>query len=137
MNRVVTSLRRPSRGAGWAAVLLTGVLASGCSAPTGPAAPGPPVTELRVGLTEWSVAVPPNRLRAGPVQLDVLNAGATAHDLAVRVLGGPVLARTALLAPGRRQTLRLVAPPHAVLELWCTVTGHRAAGMRAMVPTSP
>ncbi|MEV4010741.1 hypothetical protein AB0J35_09590 [Nonomuraea angiospora] len=39
------------------------------------------VSGTRVGLTEWAVTARDPLLRPGPVNIEVTNAGATAHDL--------------------------------------------------------
>ena len=58
----------------------------------------------------------------------VKNAGKIQHDLAVQ--GGAVNAKTPLLNPG--QTAKLtVKLPAGTYTLFCTVPGHRAAGMVA------
>ncbi|MEV4477354.1 cytochrome c maturation protein CcmE [Nonomuraea sp. NPDC049504] len=85
------------------------------------------VARTRVGLTEWAVTVRDPVLRAGPVTLEVTNAGATAHDLIVT--GAGVSAHTPVLAPGQASTLRFDAPRGALLTLVCGVMGHEPLGM--------
>lgn len=91
----------------------------------------PAAASARVGLTEWSIITSTRRLSPGPVVITVTNTGSTAHDLLVR--GGKVRAHTRELRPGKRQTLRLDAPPGQALHLSCTLPGHHQAGMHATV----
>jgi uncharacterized cupredoxin-like copper-binding protein len=73
--------------------------------------------------TEFKITLSTTALKAGSVTFDVKNAGVIPHDLAI--VGGP---KTALIAPGKTATLTTtlkVGP----LELYCTVPGHKQAGM--------
>jgi uncharacterized cupredoxin-like copper-binding protein len=106
---------------------------SGCGSGAGTtaAAPsGPPVSELRVGLLEYRLALSAGTLRAGLVTAMVTNAGSTAHDVRFRQ-GDRVLGATEVLAPGGRQVLRVEVAPDVPVELDCTVTGHVEAGMHS------
>jgi nitrite reductase (NO-forming) len=62
-------------------------------------------------------------LHAGPVTFQIKNTGKLPHDLAV--VGGP---KSTLIQPGGTATLKatLKAGP---IELYCTVPGHKQAGM--------
>ncbi|ANH39252.1 hypothetical protein I601_2836 [Nocardioides dokdonensis FR1436] len=90
---------------------------------------GPPASEARIGLVEWGFTSSAEALVAGPVVLEVTNAGSTPHDMQVLV-GDQVLAATAVLKPGESQTLRadLTGAQGAALLL-CTLPGHRSQGM--------
>ena len=66
---------------------------------------GPPASEARIGLVEWGFTSSARALVAGPVVLEVTNAGSTPHDMQVRV-GDEVVAATPVLRPGESQTLR-------------------------------
>lgn len=106
--------------------------AGGCGAAGGGGEPAqaaparPPSRAVRVGLSEWTVALSAP-LAAGQVVLTVTNAGTVAHDLAVT--GARVDAQTPVLPPGGRATLRIAAAPGQRLRLRCMITGHAAAGM--------
>jgi nitrite reductase (NO-forming) len=106
--------------------LLTLLILSGCQGGAA-AVSGPPVTDARVGLVEWQVATSAGALKAGPVTLQVTNAGTTEHDLRVR--GVHVDGHTARLSPGQKTVLSLDLTGERRVELWCTVPGHRAEGM--------
>ncbi|MGY1824925.1 MULTISPECIES: hypothetical protein [unclassified Blastococcus] len=111
-------------------VLLAAV--TGCTADAPPAAPGPPGAEQRVGLTEWDVLTEGRPLAAGEIRLVVTNTGAAPHDLAVRV-DGDERAVTPVLDPGEAHELTFAVSADDRVELWCTVTGHHAAGMHTVV----
>lgn len=84
---------------------------------------GPPVRmEVELGdlfVRPSSITVPAGR----EVVLAVSNAGAVAHDLKVGGTDG-----TGMLAPGGFEEVT-VGPFSADAEAWCTVPGHREAGM--------
>lgn len=110
------------------APLVLALVAAGCSAQP-PAQPAglAPVGDERVGLTEWSVVTQGRPLLPGQPVLEVTNAGATVHDLAVEGPGGRW--QTPLLRPGEHAELRLRVQPGEKLKIWCTVEGHELAGM--------
>ncbi|MEV0660775.1 multicopper oxidase domain-containing protein [Actinomadura luteofluorescens] len=120
--------RRPSPAvAGIAAgVLLTalaaGVTAHGRPAPRPPAASGARI----VDVTLADMRITPGTIDAAPgtrLVLHVTNKDAQPHDL--RLASGQA---TPMLLAGRTATLALPALTSAV-DGWCTVAGHRAAGM--------
>ena len=84
--------------------------------------------DLRVGLTEWTIALARRSVHPGPLTLLVTNAGATEHDVVVRGRAGEWHSRE--LAPGEQQRLGVVARPGETLTLWCAEPGHEAQGMR-------
>ena len=103
---------------------------SGCGGPASSEATGAsqaPARHVRVGLTEWNVAVSSARVLPGRVRLTVTDAGATEHDLVVAGALGSW--STPDLAPGQRARLWVRARPGEVLRLWCSRPGHRAQGM--------
>lgn len=84
---------------------------------------------VRVALVDAVVGfdVTPDELVVDPgtrLVLDVVNEGDEAHDLAVR--GG---ARTRKLQPGESQRLDVGVVARGLPELYCTLPGHRLAGM--------
>jgi uncharacterized cupredoxin-like copper-binding protein len=73
------------------------------------------------------------RVRAGePVNLRLANAGRVIHDLYV-----PALGFRATVGPGQE----VVAPPPAAQPgtygFWCTLPGHREAGMQGNLVVEP
>jgi nitrite reductase (NO-forming) len=84
---------------------------------------------VRVALVDAVVGfdVTPDKLvvdRGTHLKLDVVNDGDEPHDLALD--GGP---RTAILDPGQSQRLDLGTITASLPELYCTLPGHRSAGM--------
>jgi nitrite reductase (NO-forming) len=84
---------------------------------------------VRVALVDAAVGfdVTPDELSVEPgthVVLQVVNEGDDVHDLALA--GG---ARTSKLDPGQSQQLDLGVITSSLPELYCTLPGHRSAGM--------
>ncbi len=81
-------------------------------------------TEFEIELGEMFVS--PNSIEVAvgeTITLHVTNTGLVAHDLKLDGQTG-----TALLAPGASETI-VLGPLSADAEAWCTVAGHRQAGM--------
>lgn len=84
---------------------------------------------VRVALVDAVVGfdVTPDRLLVEPgthLVLDVVNEGDAVHDLALE--NGP---RTRMLDPGQSHRLDLGVIRSSLPELYCTLSGHRSAGM--------
>lgn len=106
--------------------------AAGCADPAKQIAAEPePVSQARIGLVEWEITSSAAALTAGPITLQVTNAGATAHD--IRVSGDDTDARVPLLAPGETARVALDLTGERELVLWCTVPGHRREGMQRIL----
>jgi uncharacterized cupredoxin-like copper-binding protein len=88
-------------------------------------------TTVRVTETEFKIALPSTRLEAGRITFDVENAGNLPHDLAVKGMNE----KTKLIPAGGSDKLTVTLKP-GTYELWCTVTGHEAAGMKLEVTVS-
>jgi uncharacterized cupredoxin-like copper-binding protein len=114
------------------AVLVFGVEKEAKAAEHGSAAAGPPHT-LTVQENEFKIILPPTKtLTPGSYTFVVQNAGKIPHDLAVEGpdLSGP--AKTPTIAPGQSAKLT-VSLGHGTYQLYCTIPGHRAAGMLATI----
>jgi uncharacterized cupredoxin-like copper-binding protein len=112
------------------AVIVFGVEseAKGAEAPAASSAPaGPPIP---VRETEFKIALPAAKVPAGKVRLAVQNAGKIQHDLVVSGPGVKGAAKTPLINAGQsaKLTVTLAAGSYT---LYCSVPGHRAAGMVA------
>lgn len=129
-----TLLRRPALlgAAAGTAVVLAAVLVAGSGGGTSggqvlAVGPGSTATAPRtVDVTLADMRIRPGRIevpKGTDLRLRVTNKDAQRHDL--KVGGGP---STPLLAPGQSRTLDL-GPVTGDRHAWCTVPGHRAAGM--------
>ena len=127
------------------AVPLLAALAIGCGASGAPA--------TRVSLVARDIAYEPARLVATvgePVEIAMQNVGAIDHDLnvdgiAVRDVqardattgghghSGKLPALHVAASPGKTATVRFVPTAAGTFEVWCSVAGHREAGMVAVL----
>jgi len=92
-----------------------------------PAQAAGPATTVQVQESEFTIVPAPASVAApGKVTFVVTNAGKIQHDLAVQGSGGTT--KTALISPGKsaKLTVTLAAGTYT---LYCSVPGHRAAGM--------
>jgi hypothetical protein len=91
------------------------------------AAPG---THLQVSEVEYRLMLSEAVVKAGPVDLEAIDAGMDPHDLRLRRGGGAVLYGTQPLAPGQIVNAVVVLRP-GVYHLWCSLPGHWKLGMHA------
>lgn len=111
---------------------MTGLLVAALLAAVTPnAAPA----RMLVTADEWMLLASRQRLAAGSVEVQLYNRGEDAHDLAARrrARDGTLVGRTFRVRETRpgdlgEATWRLRSGKYS---LWCTLPGHRAAGMRA------
>jgi uncharacterized cupredoxin-like copper-binding protein len=112
------------------AVIVFGVEseAKGAEAPAGNAAPA--AHPIPVSETEFKITVPAAKVAAGKITFAVKNTGKIQHDLVVSGPGVTGAAKTPLLNAGQsgKLTVTLGAGSYT---LYCSVPGHRAAGMVA------
>jgi len=112
------------------AVIVFGVEseAKGAEKAAGTAAPAGET--VAVSETEFKIAAPAQKVPPGEVTFAVKNVGKIGHDLVVSGPGVTGAAKTALLSPGQsaKLTVTLAAGSYT---LYCSVPGHRAAGMVA------
>lgn len=96
-----------------------------------PAQQAGPAATVRVREVEFKIVPVPAALpKAGRVTFVVDNAGKIQHDLALQGTGVSAATKTPLISPG--QTAKLsVTLAAGTYTLYCTVPGHRAAGMVA------
>jgi uncharacterized cupredoxin-like copper-binding protein len=110
------------------------VKVTGTAATTTTAAPKPkPAASpqvVDVTEKEFKIILATQTLKAGPVTFKIKNTGAIPHDLAI--VGGP---KSALINAGGTGTLQATLKAGTV-ELYCSVPGHKAAGMDLKVKVS-
>ena len=91
---------------------------------------GPAVT-VHVRESEFKIAaVPATVAKAGKVTFVVENAGKIQHDLALQGTGVSASTKTPLISPGKSAKLSVTLAA-GTYTLYCSVPGHRAAGMVA------
>lgn len=92
--------------------------------------PAPAGHVVPVSESEFKITLPAEKLAPGTVTFDVTNAGKIQHDLVVSGPGVTGTAKTPLVNAGKtaKLTVTLAAGSYT---LYCSVPGHRAAGMVA------
>lgn len=93
----------------------------------------PPSTPVGVGEREWRIALYRSKVPTGRVKFNVRNFGEDGHDLAVRTADGRVLGLLPELKPGDSGTLRLRLRKPGRYRLFCSLEGHEARGMHAVL----
>jgi uncharacterized cupredoxin-like copper-binding protein len=83
--------------------------------------------------TEFNIALPRIAVHAGRVTFDVQNDGKIPHDLVVQ--GNGVDEKTPLLDAGQSKTLSVDLKP-GTYDLYCSVPGHKEAGMDVKLTVS-
>jgi uncharacterized cupredoxin-like copper-binding protein len=99
---------------------------------TAPAAP-PPAQGMTVPVSEseFKIVLPKVALKAGKITFDVKNVGKIPHDLAVKGTSF----KSELIQPGGSTKLTATLKAGSY-ELYCTVPGHEAAGMKVNITVS-
>ena len=91
----------------------------------------PAATKVPVSETEFKITLASTNLKAGEITFQAKNDGKIPHDLAIKQTGD----KTKLIQPGGTAELKVTLKP-GTYELYCTVPGHEAAGMRVNVTVS-
>ena len=92
-----------------------------------------PPTPVGVGEREWRISLYRSHVPTGVVHLNTRNFGEDGHDLAVRNADGRVLGTLPELKPGRNGTLVVRLRRPGRYRLFCSLEGHEARGMRAVL----
>ena len=87
---------------------------------------------LGVGASEFHLVLSRPSVRAGVVEIELQNMGQDPHDLRVRRVGGTHTFTILLTKPGARREIAIHLRPGRY-RLWCSVAGHRALGMQALL----
>jgi uncharacterized cupredoxin-like copper-binding protein len=112
------------------AVIVFGVEKSEAKSAEPTGTPAPAGHTVSVSESEFKITLPATKVAPGKVTFAVTNAGKIQHDLVVSGPGVTGAAKTALLNAGQtaKLTVTLAAGSYT---LYCSVAGHRAAGMVA------
>ena len=89
-------------------------------------------TTVQVTEQEFKITLASTEVKAGKITFDSKNVGKIQHDLAI--VG--TSERTKLIAPGGSAQLTVTLKA-GTYELYCTVAGHRAAGMDVKITVHP
>jgi uncharacterized cupredoxin-like copper-binding protein len=100
------------------------------TAPTTTAAK-PHATKVQVSETEFKITTGLASFKAGEITFVAKNDGKIPHDLAVKETGD----KTKEIAPGGSAELKVNLKP-GKYELYCTIPGHEAAGMKLTITVS-
>jgi hypothetical protein len=90
-------------------------------------------TAVGVGEREWRIALYRSRVPIGRVRFNIHNFGEDGHDLAVRTRTGKVLGGVPEIRPGDTATLTLRLRRPGGYRVFCSLPGHEARGMRAVL----
>lgn len=116
------------------AVIVFGVESEAKGAAKGAVKAGPAHT-VPVSETEFKITLPAAKVGPGAITFDVKNVGKIQHDLVVSGPGVSGTAKTPLIDAGKSATL-MVTLAAGSYTLYCSVPGHRAAGMVAKLTVS-
>jgi uncharacterized cupredoxin-like copper-binding protein len=95
------------------------------------AAPTPSATTVPVSETEFKITLASTDLKAGEITFEVKNDGKIPHDLAIKGTAD----KTKLIPAGGTAELKVTLKA-GKYELYCTVPGHEAAGMKLNITVS-
>ena len=91
----------------------------------------PAATKVPVSEAEFKITVASTDFKAGEIAFEAKNDGKIPHDLAIKGTSD----KTKLIPPGGSAELKVTLKP-GKYELYCTVPGHEAAGMRLNITVS-
>jgi uncharacterized cupredoxin-like copper-binding protein len=93
--------------------------------------PKPQATTVQVTESEFKIVLPSTKLKAGKITFDVKNDGAVPHDLAI--VG---MSEKTKQIPEKGSAKLTVTLKAGTYELYCSVPGHKEAGMDLKVTVS-
>jgi uncharacterized cupredoxin-like copper-binding protein len=91
----------------------------------------PAATKVPVSETEFKIVAGSTDFKAGEIAFEAKNDGKLPHDLAIKGTGD----KTKLIQPGGTAELKVTLKA-GKYELYCTVTGHEALGMKLNITVS-
>ena len=84
---------------------------------------------LQVSATEFRFTLSRLQIKRGPAIVELVNRGQDDHDLRLRRIGGTKVWKLPRTQPGDRAQLS-ASFAAGTFRLWCSLPGHRLAGMR-------
>lgn len=94
----------------------------------------PTTIGVRNGSTEFSFYLSRTRVAPGPAFVQYTNTGEDPHDLKLQRTGRLKEYATGVVPPGEIGELDIPKlKPSSTYRLWCSLDGHAAAGMEAVV----
>ena len=99
--------------------------------PTATTTAKPAATKVPVSEVEFKITLASTNFKAGEITFEAKNDGKIPHDLAIKGTSD----KTKLIPPGGSAELKVTLKP-GKYELYCTVPGHEAAGMRQNITVS-
>ena len=91
----------------------------------------PAATKVPVSEVEFKITLASTNFKAGEITFEAKNDGKIPHDLAIKGTSD----KTKLIPPGGSAELKVTLKP-GKYELYCTVPGHEAAGMKLNITVS-
>ncbi|HET7568860.1 MAG TPA: plastocyanin/azurin family copper-binding protein [Gaiellaceae bacterium] len=91
-----------------------------------------PPARVQVVASEFRLTLSRGAVRAGTAIVELVNMGEDTHDLKVRRAGGGPTTSWRIVRPGEHVDRRLTLRPGRYV-LWCSLPGHRALGMQAVL----
>lgn len=91
-----------------------------------------PSSYLQVSEIEYRIVLSRGVVKAGPVNLQQIDAGMDPHNLNLRYRRSPNATAEALLQPGQLNNTVIYLRP-GIYHLWCSLPGHWALGMHAVL----
>jgi hypothetical protein len=114
------------------AAALAGLFSAGMVARGEASGPASPTARLLVEAREFNLTLSRGAIKRGTAIVQLANRGEDPHDLAIKRIGGARRLSIGKTPPGElgewEGRLR-----RGRYRLWCTLEGHRAAGMRAVL----
>ncbi len=88
-----------------------------------------PAGSIKVTLTEMKFTPKSIAAKAGEVDLYLVNAGSTTHDMVVVDSTGKQIGKSDLIAPGDSTLFKLANLAAGTYTVYCDLPGHRDSGM--------
>lgn len=88
---------------------------------------------VRNGDSEFSFYLSRTEVKPGPAFIEYTNTGEDPHDLWLKRAGSKRKRNSESVAPGERASFELRLRARSRYRLWCSLEGHREAGMKARI----